>query len=250
MEQSVHSVTNHTADILTLHLLEWPTGTAVPSSCPSSTAARLTRWRKTLLDQPVLRFRSWALWTATASGLQAQSNRGLRWLDILMKGTETEASQREKHLIAQLVHAAFLAETQGFVKRKLELNPLGSAKGAVLDNATSSLVIVQRDFGFVNWGNPWRRGVNRVHHGLDPTGPRQVYLPEGIKTRKCRIAPLSFRLLLIPLFHVLLGILHGGLCTCLPFRHCKSEVSFYWTHIVQGAEYVYDFWKVRSFIPC
>ena len=101
-----------------------------------------------------------------------------------MKGAETVASQPEKRLIAQLVHVAF-PETQGFVKGRLELNPLGSVKGAVLDNATSSLVIVQRDSGFVNRGGHRHRGVNRVHPGLDPTGPRQVYLPEGIKTRKC-----------------------------------------------------------------
>ena len=42
----------------------------------------------------------------------------------------------------------------------------------------------------------------------------------------------------------------AGLRTCCPFRHCKSEIRFYWTHVVQGAEYVYDFWKVHSFIPC
>ena len=152
MEQSVHSVTKHTAGILTLHLFEWPTGTAVPSSCPSSTAARLTRSRKTLLDQPILRLCSRALRTATASGLQTQCNRGLWWLGILMKGAETVASQPEKHLIAQLVHVVFLPETQSFVKGRLELNPLGSVKGSVLDNATSSLVIVQPDFGFVNRG--------------------------------------------------------------------------------------------------
>ena len=144
-----------------------------------------------------------------------------------MKGAETVASQPEKHLIAQLVHVAFLPETQGFVKGRLEFNPLGSVKGVVLDNATSSLVIVQRDFGFVNRGDPRHRGVNRVHPGLDPTGPLQLYLPEGIKTRKCRSAPLSFRLLLIQLFHVLLGIPHGGLRTCRPLRHCKSEIRFY-----------------------
>ena len=87
------------------------------------------------------------------------ANRGLWWLDILMKGAETVASQPEKRLIAQLVHLAF-PETQGFVKGRLELNPLGSVKGAVLDNATSSLVIVQRDADFVNRGGHRHRGVN------------------------------------------------------------------------------------------
>ena len=80
-----------------------------------------------------------------------------------------------------------------------------------------------------------------MHPGFDLTGPRQVYLPEGIKTRKCRSAAFSFRLLLIQLIHVLLGIPHGGLRARRPLRHCKYEIRIYGTHKVQGAEYIYDF---------